>query len=212
MPGHPDGQSYALWRGNALLSAQETVTNIAPFALDAIVTNFASLMVHVQAAANNGGAVTSQFYDDAAHTKFAGQFSWQLWNCDLQATIPILGNYLHFTITTANAGNQVFTCYIAPFNVGVGAGATFTAQLPDIVAGLVYVSGFPADTSGKLQLEVDDLSAAGSGIAAIIPVQTFTVPFLMSTACGERVLALKIVNTDGAAAHSISYHVRTLSQ
>ncbi len=188
-------------------------------------------MVHVQAAANNGGAVTAQFYDDAAHTKFAGQFSWQLWNCDLQATVPILGNYLHFTITTANAGNQVFTCYIAPsnvavtrpvytagfnevsgFNVGVGAGATFTAQLPDIVAGLVYVSGFPADTSGKLQLEVDDLSAAGSGIAAIIPVQTFTVPFLMSTACGERVLALKIVNTDGAAAHSISYHVRTLSQ
>src|SRR5258708_19432199 len=195
MLGHPDGQSYALWRGNALLSAQETVTNIAPFALDAIVTNFASLMVHVQAAANNGGAVTAQFYDDAAHTKFAGQFSWQLWNCDLQATVPILGNCLHFIITTANAGNQVFTCYIAPsnvavtrpvytagfnevsgFNVGVGAGATLQSQLPDIVAGLVYVSGFPPDASGKLQLEVDDLNTPTADITASIPLPLITPP------------------------------------
>src|SRR5258707_14607476 len=107
MLGRPDGQSYALWRGNALLSAQETVTNIAPFALDAIVTNFASLMVHVQPAANNGGAVTAQVYDDAAHTKFAGQFSWQLWKCCLHATVSIPGNYLHFTITTTKARKQV---------------------------------------------------------------------------------------------------------
>src|SRR5258708_12409601 len=92
MLGHPDGQSYALWRGNALLSAQETVTNIAPFALDAIVTNFASLMVHVQAAANNGGAVTAQFYDDTAHTHVPRQFFWPLWNCDLPPTLPILRN------------------------------------------------------------------------------------------------------------------------
>src|SRR5258707_2732851 len=105
MLGHPDGQSYALWRGNALLSAQETVTNIAPFALDAIVTNFASLMVHVQAAANNGGAVTAQFYDDAAHTKVASQFSWQVWYFDLPATVPLLGHHLAFTITTAKAGH-----------------------------------------------------------------------------------------------------------
>src|SRR5258708_40166814 len=114
MLGHPDGQSYALWRGNALLSAQETVTNIAPFALDAIVTNFASLMVHVQAAANNGGAGTAQFYDDAAHTKFAGQVSRQLWDCDLQATVPLPRNYLPFNIKTANPGKQAFTYYISP--------------------------------------------------------------------------------------------------
>src|SRR5258708_35289650 len=109
MLGHPDGQSYALWRGNALLSAQETVTNIAPFALDAIVTNFASLMVHVQAAANNGGAVTAPVYDDAPHTKVPGQFSWQLWNCELKANVPILGHPLRFALTTTKPANHQFT-------------------------------------------------------------------------------------------------------
>src|SRR5260370_3445260 len=104
MLGHADGQSYALWRGNALLAAQQTVTNIAPFALDAIVTNFASLMVHVQAAANNGGAVTAQFYDDPPHTKFAGQFSCPLLNSDPPPTVPNLRNYLHFTLPAANPG------------------------------------------------------------------------------------------------------------
>src|SRR5258708_23031218 len=114
MLGHPDGQSYALWRGNALLSAQETVTNIAPFALDAIVTNFASLMVHVQAAANNGGAVTAPFYDDAAHTQFAGHFSLPLSNFVLQATVLNPGNYPHLPLIDANAVNPGLHSYTPP--------------------------------------------------------------------------------------------------
>src|SRR5216683_4682565 len=231
MPGHPDGQSYALWRGNALLSAQETVTNIAPFALDAIVTNFASLMVHVQAAANNGGAVTAQFFNDAGHTQLAGQFSWQMWNCDLQVTVPILGNYLHFTITTTNAGNQVFTCYLAPSNVavtrpvytagfnqseglGVAVAATVTSffQLPDIVTGTVYLFANEKDAASKLVVFINELDATGAAVGALCSASLGTTEALLSTACGERVLQLGIFNSDGAASHSLDYRIRTLSQ
>lgn len=231
MPGHPDGQSYALWRGNAILTAIETVTIASPFAFDATVTNFASLMVHVQTAAGNGGDITAAFYDDAGHTKFAGQFSWQPWACDLQVTIPILGNFLHFTITTPNAGNQVFTCYLAPsnvvvtrpvytagfnqvaaFGVSVGAGATVQLQFPDIAAGIVYLAVSFGDATAKLQFEVDELDHSGNGLDALIQPQTSQFPVYALTACGERCLNFKIINTDGAAAHTINYHVKILSQ
>jgi hypothetical protein len=231
MPGHPDGQSYALWRGNALLSAQQTVTTVTPFALDAIVTNFASLMVHVQAAVNNGGTVIAQFYNDAGHTQFAGQFSWQLWNCDLQVTVPILGSYLHFTITTPNAGNQVFTCYLAPsnvavtrpvytagfnqnegLNVAVAAGVTSSFQLPDIVTGTVYLFANEKDAASKLVVFILELDATGASAGPLASVNLGTTQTLLSTACGERILQLGIFNSDGAAPHSLDYRIRTLSQ
>src|SRR5260370_8596883 len=108
MLGHADGQSYALWRGNALLAAQQTVTSIAPFALDAIVTNFASLMVHVQAAANNGGALTAQVYHKTGPTQFACPFSSPMLNRALPATIHIPATDLPFPTTPHNPPTPTF--------------------------------------------------------------------------------------------------------
>lgn len=229
--GHPDWQSYANWRGPIVDIGTKIITSATPYAADAVETNYASLLVRVGTAFNNGGTASVTFYTDSTKTQQAGSFSWQLWDCALQVIIPVLGNFAEFGLSTNNAGNQTFFVFIAPTNTTVDR-PTYTSgfnqveanslvvpisstsffQLPDLIAGQVFLSATPSDATGKLNLKLVELDDTGTQQGVLIERRGFTVELNISTACGERILQLQISNTDGAATHALSYRVRTLSQ
>ena len=231
MTGHPDDQAYVQWRGPVFASGNQVVTIAAPLTVDQYVTNYASLHIFASAVFGNGGIVTVTFFTDSTKTVQVDAFTWNVWSSSLQVTVPVLGNFAEFTITTRNAGNQSFMVFLAPCNIAVprpvypasfnevnglaisiGANVTTTYQLPQVVAGTAFVSLRDIAASGKFSVQLRDLDDQGNEVAELMFAGGFTGAVNVSSGSGERVLRLAVFNSDGAAAHTINFRVRTLSQ
>lgn len=115
MPGHPDYQNYANWRGPLIASNTAwPLTQANPFTASAVVTNYASLCLDITTVNTQGANVNLTYYTDSAHTVAVGSQSWDISpNVELSVMVPVLGNFVILTITTVNpgAGNVSVLCF-----------------------------------------------------------------------------------------------------
>jgi hypothetical protein len=115
VPGHPDYQNYANWRGPLIASnAAFALTAANPFNASAVVTNYASLCLDVTTVNTQGANVALTYFTDAGATVQVGSQSWDLMaNVELSVMVPVLGNFVKLAITTVNpgAGNVSVVCF-----------------------------------------------------------------------------------------------------
>ncbi len=229
--GHPDYQSYADWRGTIVTAQQYTVTIAVPVTVPGNITNFASLLIRCTAPVG-GVSVILQFFTDSGMATQVGSMAWTVsGGALLLANVPALGNFFTVQLTTAQAGNQTVNLSILPnnlatsvtkypkinnavagANVSLAAGATFTANLPQLGEGNGYAYFKPLDNTGNLDCRITELNEAGNGIfdlvSATAPLGAVTLQFMSSF----RPVQLKVINKDGAAAHNLDYRAQILAQ
>ncbi len=231
MAGHPDDQAYAVWRGDVIAAQQYTITIAAPVTISGLITNFASLLIRCTAPAGGVSAIL-QFFTDAGQATQVGSMAWTVsGGALLLSVVPALGNYFTLQLTTSQAGNQTVNASVLPVNlptavtkypkinnavagqtISVPAGQTITANLPQICEGNGYAYFKPLDATGKLDCRVRELNEAGNGVFDLVSATAPLGETERSFMASFRPVQVAIINTDGAAAHSLDYRVQVLAQ
>src|SRR5712691_5421853 len=107
MPGYPDDQDYADWRGPLTAAQQFTVTIATPVTISDNITNFGSLLIRCTAPVG-GVSVILQFFTDSTLATQVGSMSWTVsGGALLLSVVPALGNFYTIQLTTSQAGNQI---------------------------------------------------------------------------------------------------------
>ena len=167
--GYPDAQSYAQWRGAALVnqfvqSFPAGSTNYGPF----YIGDFESLYVYSQAGAQNQ-FIQLNFYDDAGSTRPLQTLSFEMFaQATLAVVVPAYGNYVTVRITNQGAVATTATLYVQPNNIAtavprylgqasntalaqvdqsIGASSTVTITVAPVVAGPAAMTALNANTA-----------------------------------------------------------------
>lgn len=224
MPGHPDGQNYAIWRGTPLsqgnpyfLKASTGIT--AP----AVVTNFESLLVFLSPVGPIPVTITITFYADQAFATPIGSLTWNLAKTQsITFFTPILGNFVKVFITTTDAtGTNIAysvqatnvpvtaTRYVAEPNVidvplqSIAALTTVIFPLPNVGAGAGYWFVFDPNTTAKFSARVITLNPDGTEHGTIDRVSTVSNIYRQQFTCPDEPAGMLITNTD-TVAHNIT--------
>jgi hypothetical protein len=221
MSGHPDDQSYAVWRDTPAIN--ETTAFVAGDTAYPIKTtsHFASLHLHCHL--NSGQASIKLVHVGTGPTELKSlSYQWKITTLTgLVAIVPLLSTQwrLHVVVPAAQNANVDITA--TPTNVGVQdiaypvvgnniivgttsipASGTDKNDLTHIQGGQAFVEVIPFDTSAKLKffvVEQNDDGSTGSTVWENDGPTAIHTDFLMlpDTPC-----SLFVSNTDGAAAHS----------
>lgn len=228
MPGHPDGQNYALWRGpNFIANPTFPLSNSNPCIVAGQVTNYSSLMFNLQCNVVGGVSIAIAYFTDQAMTNQVFAQGWVLpQNGVLNVILPIAGNYVQLTVTTPTvaATNTPISLYptntpthkrsylttgnvIQGFNVSVPASSTITALLPFLAAGHGYVFISDRASSGHLTGRVVTVGQNGNAIARLIDYNTLVATQAQLFIAPEYMIRIEVDNSDAAAAHNVNYYL-----
>lgn len=141
MPGHPDGQSYAVWRGTPLFaSASAPISNGNPIIVTGLITNFASIRIRASTSPANGMTINCQYFTDPTLTVPVGGYSWGVPNgMSLDVLAPALGNFVQVTVSTTTVAVFDIALAVLGMNVGVSA-PTYPFANNDVSATTVSVA------------------------------------------------------------------------
>jgi hypothetical protein len=226
VPGHPDGQNYAIWRGPSFAASNAfSLSNSHPFTAQGQITNYASFVIYAAPTNPGGTTVTVNFYTDSTQTISLGGFSWTLpGNSLLHVTVPGLGNFCTVSITTSDVASATMFVAVYPtntpveapsyagpgnfvqgFNVNVPASSTITAVLPYVSEGKGYIFIADHNSTGHLTGRIVTTNAAGGSVARLIDWNTLSSFQAQEFVCPATPIRLEVDNTDAAAAHTVNY-------
>lgn len=224
--GHPDGQNYALWRGPDFLAQLNQPINPAnPVIVSGQVTNYASLIITMNAAIIGGFSVSVQWFIDST---MAIQTAIQAWTLaptqTLNVILPCLGNYVKVSVTSPYGPGGVFPIAIYPTNSQVQApkytsignliagnvaviaiGATDVLPLPAIASGRGHFFFRDETLSGKFSVGVISLKQDGTSDHTLAAQNPLNNTLYGDVNCPDIPMGLYIQNLDGAATHTITY-------
>lgn len=228
MPGHPDGQNYAIWRGPDFLATNAfNLSASNPCNVQGQVTNYASLIVNVFANNPGGIAVQVEFWTDSTLSIATLQLNWQLpQGVGLNVILPCLGNFVTAIITTPDVAATTSPISILPTNsvvqkpqyqtpgnrinsltTSIPASTTVIIPMTWIAAGEAHVFFKDIAASGKLQYQVIEVAQnktrAGTLFENDIPVTISQADMATSDVS----IGMSITNTDAAAAHNAQYYL-----
>lgn len=226
MPGHPDGQNYAIWRGTIFLAnVTQAISNAAPINVQGQVTNFASLAINIAGGTAGGVTATVTWFTDQTATQQTAIQSWIIpAGCQLGVIVPCLGNFVKIQITTPTAPVTTIAVAIYPDNTPVSApsyvwengqigqlalsipaGGSTIVLMPQVMSGRGHYYFVDGTSSTHLSAHVITVTQAGAIstrlASAFAPFTVFQGDFVVS---GEPIGVL-ISNNDGAAAHLVDY-------
>lgn len=227
MTGHPDDQTYANWRG-PLLSAFSTynLKNTTPVNVAGYVTNFQSLLLSVSIAGAAGYQITASWFTDATQNILVATNTWTVSaSQQIQMLTPILGNYVTLALTTTsvpgfninvgfaptniavpstkyvNSGNINF---ITSFNVPANTSSIFPLQY--VSEGRMHWYASDLAGSGKIQLRISMLTAAGTEAATIDQVNTLTTQANGDVTLPAQGVGIVFQNTD-VVVHAVKFFI-----
>ena len=226
MPGHPDGQNYAIWRGPQFLaSVSQGLNSVTPINASGQVTNFASLVLNVNGGSASGVTVTVSWFTDQTATLLLFN---QVWNVpagtQLSVIIPCVGNFVQVQITTPAVPIIHIAVSIYPtntpvsapryFSVGnevsgnfrsIAASTTVIASLPRIASGEGHFFLRDDVNSGKFNIAIGTLNLDGTFNIPMVTQDPLTTGFFGDLRCPDDPLGIFIQNLDGVAAHTLTY-------
>lgn len=221
MVGHPDDQSYAIWRGPLPRVGFFNVTAASPVITDIITTNYASLYMFV-GPLTAGVTVALGFYSDSTKVNLLILKSWVIrGGQSVSVIVPSLGNFAEMKVSTAQAGTINTQINIAPVNTPVlidsypdsgnivndPGNVAVASQVVDyfppfVQEGEGQLMFAPTDALGKLNVAVNQINEGGTidgivyeSLGPTVPVG----PILYKTS--RKPVKVTITNTDAGAAH-----------
>jgi hypothetical protein len=231
--GHPDYQGFAQWRGPVVASGVQSTSIASPYTMAFYLTAYASLWLRVSGISASM-QVTVNFFTDQSETVLAGSVAWTvIGGTELDVLIPALANYAQIVVTTVTAGAQTFTIaalpsnvpathctypitgnYVAQIDVTVAASSAQSFVFPFIAEGDGQVMIWPDDNSGKLQVQVDELTISGAVQQHAIFTQLPTVAAtqVFEFMANNSPMEVTIQNNDVAGPHSCKFLARILSR
>jgi hypothetical protein len=222
---YPDYQGYPNWRGPDLTAASSFLLSAAtPVSAEGYVTNYASITIYVIPSAPPGADVSVTYYTDSTLTVSVGGFAWVLpENTALHCTIPVLGNYAVFSVTTTDATST--SCivaaipqsiyvpnvtyhsdqnYVGAFNSSIPSGTTDTFPLPYVQSGRCSIHFQDLSASGKVSVFLWLANAAGARTTRIYNSNNSAGVIDVSLNVPGVALLLQVDNSD-TVAHSVDY-------
>lgn len=226
MPGHPDGQSYALWRGTPLFaSSSVAVSNGNPIIKSGLITNFASIRIRASTSPANGMTVNCQYFTDPTLIVPVGGYSWGVpTGMSLDVLAPALGNFVQVTVSTTTVAVFNIALAILGMNVGVSyptypfptndvesnstsvaASSSLIVPLLFVMAGRCHFSFRDINSSTKLSFFVSVYNLDGTVGEPIIPNLAPQGQGFEDFTIDATPLCVNIANGDAAAAHNAGY-------
>lgn len=226
MPGHPDGQNYAIWRGpDFFASSAQHVDSATPIVAQGLVTSYASLVVNANSAITGGITVTADWYTDATFAIRTVRQQWDLPTLmNLDAILPCLGNFVQVVISTTSVAGGSIPASIYPTNtpvdapryvstknilggnaVVVPAATTLEFTLPAIGAGKGHVYFEDVTASTKLTAKVATLKIDSTQDRPLVNIPNPVTSFQSDFNAPDLPVGIFIANGDGVAAHNCNY-------
>ena len=231
--GHPDWQDYANWRGPAFNASNVAVSLASPYSLivTGTITNFNAIHIMVRNITGAGIVVLLNYQTGAL---VGQQKEWRaIPGQSIDVILPTLGSTLVIQVTSFSAGTQHCDLQIVPVNssvvkpeyqqtgnyvanssLSIPASSSASFVLPSVMEGEGYLWAIEGDVANKINVSLNELDDTGAVTDAIffIPGISGTIPTVLRFQSGPRPIQINLVNTDGAAPHSVGYMLRVLSQ
>ncbi len=233
MPGHPDGQNYAIWRGpNFIATGVAPLSSASPINAQGQVTNYASVMLNFAGAPVAGADVVVNFYTDSTLSRELTFFEWTVPpGADLHVLMPAIGNFVTLSIQTTNIAQQLCPVSMYPTNTpatrleypvvgnvngnlneNIALNSSIIHTLPFIAAGKGHVHFSDVTASGKLSYQVVTLDHNGARDKILVsgnaPVTSVGTDF----AAPDRALGISVNNADLAAVHAAEWSLHVDSK
>lgn len=228
MPGHPDGQNYAIWRGPDFFASQAVhIDSTHPVNASGQVTNYASLIITLQSLTTPGITVTVTWFTDQTQAIQIAQQNWIVPpGYFLDLITPCMGNFVTVKMVTTDAVGANCSVAVMPTNTTtpvtryLGQGNHVTAGNLSIAANAVVLFPLVYVSAGKGHLFFQDIAAstklefilfytdiAGVRSSDILrqdaPVGIFQADFNVA----DLPVGLRVQNTDAAAAHNVGFEL-----
>jgi hypothetical protein len=224
---HPDWQDYVNWRGPNLGSNFTfPLSSTNEFTAQGYVTNYQAIIVNVAGEPANGCSIELAYYTDDTLALFMGNQNWQIaFNQTVFATVPVLGNYVVITVSTATVATTDTSICFTPSNtpaqstrynsetnyiqgesVNIPASSSIGPYLQNHTEGPGYVWVRDDSTSGKLNVDLRIFNQLGVGAGRISRWETGITDIYQSFIAPKAPLGLVISNTD-TVAHLCSYYL-----
>lgn len=228
MPGHPDGQNYAIWRGpDFLVNTALGVSASVPLHVAGQVTNYASIFLTVNPTTCPDIVVSVKWYTDSTLTVLIKSHSWKVpLQTELSCIIPALGNFVTLDATTVSVPGGTVQVSLLPtntpadairylstgnrvqrFQLSVPASSTVTDTLPEVVAGNGYIYIADPNTTAHLTGRIVTLDETGASVTRLISWNTLTAFQAQQFTTDAEALRVEVDNTDAAAPHVVNYYV-----
>ena len=231
--GYPDWQNYPAWRGSVFSNESGSCTTADPYQVTEYVTNWQSLFFQVSNP-SQGCTVAATYWTGPFVSPAVANLFWVLnAGVEVACITPVLGNWLQFTVTTAEAGTCDFDVTLAPLNVPVAksiyplpgnasaghnitlaASGTENLLMPQTMEGIAYFEGRETDAAGEIQFTIQDQNEAGTEIRedyfTVMPTATTLVQ--AQFAMQRYPINIAIRNNDAANSHTFNYSLTGLSQ
>lgn len=230
--GHPDWQAYSNWRDSFIYSG---IVNVPPGGNiefgDFVTTNWAALIVHVEAF-SPGLELEIEWYADVAQTQDVDtDFINATVNTDVSLIVPCKGNLAVISFFNPNgttvAGvlsvqptNYVTTkfTYLSSPQITNQLGATLAHStsatiFPNrVVGGPATLVFNPHDTTGKLNMSLSVVDATNTTFARPVSLVAPTTMQTLNMNLPGEPLRMDITNTDTVAAHVYDVTLTQLTQ
>lgn len=228
MPGHPDGQNYAIWRGpDFFVSSGIHIDSTHNATAQGQVTNYASVYLNVDPQMVPGVTATLNWYSDSTLSLIVKTHLWKVpVGTKLGCIIPASGNFVIMTVTTSSVagGNVAISMFptntpasslryldtgnrVQQFNLSVPLSSTKTDILPFVCAGNGYIYIADRNSTAKLSGRIVTLDENANSVARIVSWNTLTAFQAQQFNTDAQPLRVEVDNTDGAAAHFVDYYV-----
>lgn len=228
--GYPDWQRYPNWQSSNILPSY-TVNHSAGTGQTGIkaVSNWQAVILRYVSTANFG-QVTLSWYADSAGATLITEDTW-LVSADtgLFVTVPCKGPFVRVKFNNTSGGtwsvNQmlvgtnvaspglvypVTNNSIIQSNVSVGAGATANFFLPWIKEGFAVFCFKPATGVTQLTPIVQQYSESEGATGQIMNIGTGNTANGITVALPPTPCGIRVINTDGAAAHTFTTSLITV--
>lgn len=156
--GYPDFQSSPQWAAGFQSGSDVDVTSAASITVDSPTASFASTYLSVSQSSGTGVTVTVTYYVTSAKTATVATWTYIVnTNSSLNVILPNIGIYLEVVISTGQSGTQVIdwqlqlvntpvtvptypvpTNYEGAYDTSIGAGATRTVYMPQVMEGTLH--------------------------------------------------------------------------
>ncbi len=225
MTDYPDWQTFPNAQSdNLFASFTQTLTPGTHSTAVLPALSWSSIMIAVTATAG-AAQVQLNHFADAAGTQQIDSDNWPFNpSTNLRVRSPLRGKYVRLDIIVTSAGNLTVNSWanflsasserisfpvsqqsLSAFNFTLTAGATQTAQIGEIAAGMASFFYNPYDSAGKVLVYIRSVSELGTGGSLITEYGTPTALIRDLLTVPDQIIQVVFTNNDGVASHSFDF-------
>lgn len=219
--GYPDFQAPVQWKGSRVSAPSMAYPfGVTDFGLINL-TNFASLGLSMRVPAGNLKLILTFWADQAMTVKVDTYTIPVVSGTTVDLLVPAVASYVDIQIDVQSGGGATVVYNFTPSNVPsnelsyVGPAQSLFEQNKTIIAsgnsqtspfylvpGPAYFEFLPYDSTGKLQIDVQSLTATGGPGARLIRQAGPTTEFFRTLILPCEPIQVTITNTDAAGPHT----------